>query len=562
MGPMPHMKTTASGIFPVFKPVKALTVLDARPYSWEEQFTLVCLQGLVNRKEPRIFLVFNDHDDRKWLDIYRKTYGIKAKEAKNVDALLAQYALEAKGAVLFHEEMIHTMNVAQTWGSVHDALPATPRIAEALGRLGLPVLEDLRGRFRDRIDAYEWAVENLLPQCNPHIVANCCTDGWYPAKDHKYLPHVKDYLFAAKAFTVDLSSTKRDRREFELFDRILAARPGDGVLLGWHCSKCREGQYVAQGARHGFFVFCNLRSPNYSVHAGIKTDYPFRRATPRVRGEGRGQGLRHVHPLRRRRDLGQEQLLRPQLARQPARDVQVQLGGAALRDRHRPGQLEYYYRTRSANDYFVHGPSGAGYTAPAINPMLDTYLAKTRQYCRKCDIKAGLIMNRDPWQAYEELVNGDLPKKVAAAFPEALGFVHGYFGVPPYLESEFVGDMPYLQTAQYVGHMHDIHAEVVKFGEHVKDRPLFVVVHVRESADFSSLKSLCERLDPAVFKIVNVDEFLLTVRKARAEGIGSRTSASTARCCASCTRRTRRRSGPRSTSARRGSPPSWSCPTS
>ena len=33
-----------------------------------------------------------------------------------------------------------------------------------------------------------------------------------------------------------------------------------------------------------------------------------------------------------------------------------------------PGQLEYYYRTRSANDYFVHGPSGAGYTAPAINP--------------------------------------------------------------------------------------------------------------------------------------------------------------------------------------------------
>ena len=33
---------------------------------------------------------------------------------------------------------------------------------------------------------------------------------------------------------------------------------------------------MAQGARHGFFVFCNLRSPNYSVHAGIKTDYPFR----------------------------------------------------------------------------------------------------------------------------------------------------------------------------------------------------------------------------------------------------------------------------------------------
>jgi len=43
-------------------------------------------------------------------------------------------------------------------------------------------------------------------------------------------------------------------------------------------------------------------------------------------------------------------------------------------------------------------------------------------------------------------------------------------------------------------------------------------VHVRESADFSSLKSVCERLDPATFSIVNVDEFMLTVRAAREAG--------------------------------------------
>lgn len=58
--------------------------------------------------------MFNDHDDRKWLKIYRTTYGIRMKEAKDVSALLAQFARETKGVVLFHEEMIHTMNVAQT----------------------------------------------------------------------------------------------------------------------------------------------------------------------------------------------------------------------------------------------------------------------------------------------------------------------------------------------------------------------------------------------------------------------------------------------------------------
>jgi hypothetical protein len=75
-----------------------------------------------------------------------------------------------------------------------------------------------------------------------------------------------------------------------------------------------------------------------------------------------------------------------------------------------------------------------------------------------------------------------------------------------------------VQTGQYVGDMHDIYEEVAKFADLVPRRPIFVEVHVRESADFASLRSTCERLDPAVFKVVNMDEFLLAIRKAKAEG--------------------------------------------
>jgi len=75
-----------------------------------------------------------------------------------------------------------------------------------------------------------------------------------------------------------------------------------------------------------------------------------------------------------------------------------------------------------------------------------------------------------------------------------------------------------VQTAQYVGDMHDIYDEVSKFADLVPQRPIFVAVHVRESADFASLRSTVERLDPGVFQVVNVDEFLLTITKAKEEG--------------------------------------------
>jgi hypothetical protein len=97
------------------------------------------------------------------------------------------HAGKLDGYALCHEEMVHTLKVVQTWGSLHNAAAATPRIGALLGEFGLKPLEDFRGRFKDRIDAYTWAMEHLLPECNPRIIGHNCTEGWYPHKSHKYL---------------------------------------------------------------------------------------------------------------------------------------------------------------------------------------------------------------------------------------------------------------------------------------------------------------------------------------------------------------------------------------
>ncbi len=515
---MAAKRVGVSGIFPLFAMPEALTVLDVRPYGWEEQLTAACLQGLVNRAKPRIYLVHDDVNDRKWLDWYRRTYGIRSRELASFGDLLRAYAGEVDGYAVCHEEMIHTMNIAQTWGSLHNAVAATPRIAEALESLGVGMLEDFRGRFADRIEAYTWGMENLLPHCNSRIVGHCCTEGWYAHKASKFIPHIKDYLVAVRAFTFDLSARKRDRKEYLLFAAILSRMPEDGVMLGWHCQKCWESEYVALGARHGFFVFCNLRSPNYSVHAGVRSDYVFRqthakKAAVRVKDKvyvtfihSDGDAIWAKNNFYARNWLDSQR---------GAFKCTWEIQPYAID--FTPGQLEYYYRTRTEKDYFIAGPSGAGYTCPIINRHQGRFLANSRAYFRKCDVRSALIMNRDPYQSFEELENGDFPARIAAAIPEAFGFIHGYGG-NPFGRSEFADGMPYVQTAQYDGDMHDIYTEVSKFAELVPGRPIFVAVHVRESADFASLRSTVERLDPAVFEVVNVDEFLLVIRKAREEG--------------------------------------------
>ncbi len=336
---MPHMRTTASGIFPVFKPVRELTVLDARPYSWEEQFTLVCLQGLVNRKEPRIFLVFNDHDDRKWLEIYRKTYGIRTREAKDVDR--PARAVRGRGEGLRalprgddpHDERGPDVGLGARRAAGH---AAHRRGRSGLGRAGArgPARPVHGPDRRLRVGVREPPARVQSPHRGQLLHR-----GLVPGQGSQVPP-------AHQGLPVRGEGLHRRSLQHEARPaRVRAVRPDPRgpcratgcCWAGTAASAARASTWPrAPGTGSSCSATC-ARPTTPCTRASRPTTGSARAHDREVLGEGRGQGLRHVHPLRRRRDLGQEQLLRPQLARQPARHVQVQLGGAALRHRHRPG---------------------------------------------------------------------------------------------------------------------------------------------------------------------------------------------------------------------------------
>jgi len=513
------LTTEDSGIFARFNRPKSLTVLDIRTYSWNEQLSMVCTQGLINRKEPRIYLVFDDYVDRLWLPIYRKRYGVKYKEAQNLFGLIRLFADELDGFVVYDDKVLHSANVAMTYGSIHNAVPASPTVADGLSGTGLKKINDFRGKWRDRFEAYEWELENLMPQCSRRIVGSMCVDRPCVVNDQANRHHVRDYLAAVKAFSFDLSTKMRDRREVDLFDRILRSFPSLGVVLGWHCCRDLEIEAVARAAKNGFFVLCNLSSPNLTVHSGIKTRWKFRQrhaAKSAITLENKvyitfvqsdGDAIWAMNNFQNRNWLDSQRGKFPYTWE--VQPIMVDLG---------PGMLEHYYRTATSNDYFIAGPSGAGYTAPTVNKWQNEFLEQTRKYLEVCDLRSALVMNRDRRVGYQELDDPGLPLAIINKIRSCFGFLHGYVG-SGFEPTVFVDNIPYAHTSLYVSGSSDVLKEVERFGKGSRTRPLFVSVHVREDAKMPTLKGAIDKLDPRIYEVVTLDEFLLTLQKAKKEGL-------------------------------------------
>ncbi len=509
------VKLLENRIFPVFNKPRELKVLDVRSYSWHEQIMIVCAQGLFNRVEPRVYLVFDEHVDRLWLSIYRERYCVKHEEVKDPYELLSLFRNEISGFIVYDEEMLHSANVAMTYGSIHNVLPASPTVAEKLSKAGFRKVADFRGRWRNRFEAYEWAFENLLQQCNKRIFGSMCVDPPLTSFTNKH--HVRDYLVAVKAFSFDLSTKVRDRREVELFDRILGSFNSLGVVLGWHCVRDLESEAVARAAKNGFFVLCNLNSPNLTVHSGIKTDFKFKQehlseVTLKEKVyvafvQSDGDAIWAMNNFQNLNWLDSQRGEFPYTW-----EIQPLLLDLA------PGMLEYYYRTATPNDYFIAGPSGAGYTAPTINKHLGEFLEQTGKYLEACDLKSILIMNRDPRVAYQELYDPRVPEAFASRLKNCFGFIHGYTG-SGFEPTIFVDNTPYVHTSLYVSASTDILKELKRLVEGCRTRPLFISVHVREEVKMPVLCSVIDKLDAETYSIARVDEFMLALKKTYEKGL-------------------------------------------
>jgi hypothetical protein len=147
-------------LLPQFAPLRSLDVVDMADRSGEDRLLFATLQGVVNRERPRVYLTEDaDEGDEAW----PSTFTVPQRRVADPWTLVERYRDELRGIVVYDPALPDSINVATTLAGLRDAVVASPQLAERLSAkpYDLPVLDDLRGRFNSRIDAYRWQYEHL-----------------------------------------------------------------------------------------------------------------------------------------------------------------------------------------------------------------------------------------------------------------------------------------------------------------------------------------------------------------------------------------------------------------
>lgn len=148
---------------PSFKKPKHLDVADIYDAPGDIKLLLGTLQGIVNREQPRIYLIESQEEGKwTWLEDMDVPYTLHP----DYWDVFSAYRSEAKGMIVYDPEVPDTINVATTLAGLKNAVVASPELAVKLSKAPykLKILDDLRGQFDNRIDAYTWQYENLWKQ--------------------------------------------------------------------------------------------------------------------------------------------------------------------------------------------------------------------------------------------------------------------------------------------------------------------------------------------------------------------------------------------------------------
>ncbi|KAI8311450.1 hypothetical protein K4K59_007342 [Colletotrichum sp. SAR11_240] len=139
-----------------------------------EQILLVSLQGLVNRRQPRVYLYWSpdstnsdDAVNEAWLRQI-EGQGFKSADVTNDPfRLVDKYKSDIRGAIVYDTKLPDTINLASTLAGLYGAVIATEDLAR---RLNISIIEDLRGRFKDKYELYEYAARSVWPKVTDRLI--------------------------------------------------------------------------------------------------------------------------------------------------------------------------------------------------------------------------------------------------------------------------------------------------------------------------------------------------------------------------------------------------------
>ena len=346
---------------------------DLTSFAWDMRLTLSCLQGIVNRSQPRLYLI-HDRYDELWLDWLRERGDVDKVIWLEVGEVFERFLPEVSKTFLTDPEVPASINVATMLAGIHDGLVATPNTAP---QFKLPVGSDPESPgggldlrklgWKKDIDAYRWAFRQLDSGLSRQAVTILAPQE----------VALRDYLVEFRIPTLWISAPRDKEKnpkassdeEMAFAREVMMKWPPNIPCLGWPNSGDKEAGIgetlgVDLASECAKFTPCtafDAYSPtvgNLSVHSG--TTAKLRQSIPPVRlqrdkvyfafirSDGDGWNFqRHYY-----RKLFDD----PKHGSVP---IGWQLGSTAFDGQ--PDILDYYYKHARPGDCFVNALTGMGY---------------------------------------------------------------------------------------------------------------------------------------------------------------------------------------------------------
>lgn len=240
----------------------------------DERIALTCLQGLLARQQPRLWLI-RQETDRFWLERHRLRGFIKSYEVEtNWSSLFQRFAPSCQGAVIPDPNLYRGDLIAANVAACEDAIVAPPDLAT---RLGLEVKVDLRGRFTNYADGLSWVWTRYRSRLNPQLC---------DFRQPELLSHCTfdySYEFRSPMFWIagPMEAQRRGAdpdREKKIVAEILAEMRPNGVCVGFPAGTQGDGYGIGETkgvellSQRAYALVCNNWEANCSILSGVRVD--------------------------------------------------------------------------------------------------------------------------------------------------------------------------------------------------------------------------------------------------------------------------------------------------
>jgi hypothetical protein len=244
----------ASGMFPKMPAAANAFVVNIHKDSGNAWMTAWALQGMINQKSAEVYLINNPWDRDPLKECGKPFEELPELSGNNAGlrTLFQKYQGRVKKMFIYDPDKDWTWYLALMSAAQQDGIPVTESIRnDLMSEFGWKGdVEDFRNRWANRIEAYDWALINLMPNCTKQVVF-ATGNRRLDAKAERIGNPITDYAVASKGFVFWLDF-ESERAEVDKIFRTTGY--GVGTSLMGYASTGDAGNIVANPHGIGYVV--------------------------------------------------------------------------------------------------------------------------------------------------------------------------------------------------------------------------------------------------------------------------------------------------------------------